>query len=164
MYGAVICDACESACHLRCVQFNSKPIPEIDWHCLKCVENSNGKPFHPKYGRVVKNASKPEMSSSTAGVEPSTEKKVQSSDGINKQKKMSSATDALLNPLPQNGVKLECKQEDEKREDEEGVERGNFVKTSETCSAVKENEGSIFCGMHEVECVGDKLNEVDGKT
>ena len=115
MYGAVICDACESACHLRCVQFNSKPIPEEDWHCLKCVENSNGKLCPPKYGRVVKNASKPEMSSSTAGVEPSTEKKVQSSDGINKQKKMSSATDALLNPLPQNGVKFETKRYQEYR-------------------------------------------------
>ncbi|GJX06797.1 putative bromo adjacent homology domain, zinc finger, RING/FYVE/PHD-type containing protein [Tanacetum coccineum] len=66
MCGAVICDACESACHLRCLQFNSKPISGEDWHCLKCAENSNGKLFPLKYGRVVRIASKPEMSSSTA--------------------------------------------------------------------------------------------------
>ncbi|GJW79983.1 putative chromatin regulator PHD family protein [Tanacetum coccineum] len=66
MCGAVICDACESACHLRCLQLKSEPISGEYWHCLKCVENSNGKPFPLKYGRVARITSKPEMSSSTA--------------------------------------------------------------------------------------------------
>nr|GEX88263.1 hypothetical protein [Tanacetum cinerariifolium] len=88
-----------------------------------------------KYGRVVRIASKPEMSSSTARVQQSIKKKVQSSDGNNNQKKMSNVRDALLNPLSQNGIKLECNQEDDMREDKE-----------------------------DVEWVGDKLNEADGKT
>nr|GEY68930.1 hypothetical protein [Tanacetum cinerariifolium] len=78
-----------------------------EWHCLKFLENSSGKPFPRKYGRCVRKASKPEMSSSTARVQPSTEKKVQSSDGNNNQTKVSSVTDVLLISLPQNGVKLE---------------------------------------------------------
>ncbi|GKB74206.1 hypothetical protein Tco_0935618 [Tanacetum coccineum] len=102
MYGAVICDACESTCHL---QFNSEPI----------------------------SGDKQVMSSSTTQVQQSIEKKVQSSDGNNNQKKMSSVTDALLNLLSQNGIKLECNQENDMREDEEDVEwvGDNFVKTSE---------------------------------
>ncbi|GKB81060.1 retrovirus-related pol polyprotein from transposon TNT 1-94 [Tanacetum coccineum] len=166
MCGAVICDACESACHLKCLQFNSKPISGEDWHCLNCVENSNGKPFSLKYGHVVRIASKPEMSSSSARVQQSIENKVQSSNGNNNQKKMSSVTDALLNPLSQNGIKLECNQEDDMREDEEDVEwvGDNFVKTSETCTVVEKNEGTVSSSMHDVEWVGDKLNEADGKT
>ncbi|GJV39869.1 hypothetical protein Tco_1418309 [Tanacetum coccineum] len=84
MYGAVICDACESTCHL---QFNSEPI-----------------------------------SRDTTQVQQSIEKKVQSSDGNNNQQKMSSVTDALLNLLSQNGIKLECNQENDMREDEEDAE------------------------------------------
>nr|GFB41220.1 hypothetical protein [Tanacetum cinerariifolium] len=153
MCGAVICDACESACHLRCLQFNSKLISGEDRHCLKCVKFSNGKPFPLKYGRVVRIASKPERSSSTARVQQSIEKKVQSSDGNNNQKKMSSVRDALLNPLSQNGIKLECNQEDDMREDKEDVEwvGDNLVKTSETCTVVKKNEGTVSSRMHDVE-------------
>ncbi|GJV92027.1 hypothetical protein Tco_1539840 [Tanacetum coccineum] len=48
-------------------------------------------------------------------------------------------------------IKLECNQQDEMREDEEGVKRGNFVKTSETCTAVEENEGSVSSSMQLIE-------------
>nr|GEZ38616.1 putative bromo adjacent homology (BAH) domain, zinc finger, RING/FYVE/PHD-type [Tanacetum cinerariifolium] len=79
---------------------------------------------------------------------------------------MSSVRDALLNPLSQNGIKLECNQEDDMREDKEDVEwvGDNFVKTSETCTVVEKNEGTVSSSMHDVEWVGDKLNEADGKT
>nr|GEZ56632.1 hypothetical protein [Tanacetum cinerariifolium] len=160
MCSAVICDACESACHLRCFHI---------WRRLalfKVCGTQQWETFPLKYGRVVRIASKPEMSSSTARVQQSIEKKVQSSDGYNNQKKIPSVRDALLNPLSQNGIKLECNQEDDMREDKEDVEwvGDNFVKTSETCTVVKKNEGTVSSRMHDVEWVGDKLNEADGKT
>ncbi|CAH8328923.1 unnamed protein product [Eruca vesicaria subsp. sativa] len=50
----LICDACEKAYHLKCLQANNlKGIPKSEWHCSKCVHASNGKPFPPKYGRAV---------------------------------------------------------------------------------------------------------------
>ncbi|WZY94846.1 hypothetical protein YC2023_067175 [Brassica napus] len=50
----LICDACENAYHLKCLQANNlKGVPKSEWHCSKCVLASNGKPFPPKYGRAV---------------------------------------------------------------------------------------------------------------
>ncbi|CAN6883249.1 unnamed protein product [Brassica oleracea] len=50
----LICDACENAYHLKCLQANNlKGLPKSEWHCSKCVHASNGKPFPPKYGRAV---------------------------------------------------------------------------------------------------------------
>ncbi|KAJ0264553.1 PHD finger protein [Hirschfeldia incana] len=47
----LICDACEKAYHLKCLQ--AKGVPKSEWHCSKCVRAANGKPFPPKYGRAV---------------------------------------------------------------------------------------------------------------
>ncbi|GKC13088.1 hypothetical protein Tco_1009870 [Tanacetum coccineum] len=76
---------------------------------------------------------------------------------------MSSVTDALLNLLSQNGIKLECNQENDMRGDEEDVEwvGDNFVKTY---TVVEKNERTVSIIMHDVEWVGDKLNEANGKT
>ncbi|KAF8103968.1 hypothetical protein N665_0182s0074 [Sinapis alba] len=53
----LICDACEKAYHLKCLQANNlKGIPKSEWHCSRCVHASNGKPFPPKYGRAVTTA------------------------------------------------------------------------------------------------------------
>ncbi|KAI3703020.1 hypothetical protein L6452_28774 [Arctium lappa] len=82
------------------------------------------------------------------------------------QKRMLSTTDTVSKlPEPSHKVtKLECNPKGEIKEDEKGVEKGNMVKTSETCTPVGEEEGSSSSSMQDVEWVGDVLNEVDGKS
>ncbi|KAF8409644.1 hypothetical protein HHK36_005722 [Tetracentron sinense] len=78
---SLVCDACEKGVHLKCLQsYNQKGIPRGEWHCPKCLLSSNGKPLPPKYGRVTRNMSAPKVSSNTAGVQASSEKKIQNSD------------------------------------------------------------------------------------
>ncbi|KAL1208941.1 PHD finger protein [Cardamine amara subsp. amara] len=73
----LICDACEKGYHLKCLQaHNMKGVPKSEWHCSRCVQLYNGKPFPPKYGRVMRSATTAKMSSSTAEVQFSAEKKV----------------------------------------------------------------------------------------
>nr|XP_043630832.1 uncharacterized protein LOC122602179 [Erigeron canadensis] len=242
---ALICDACERGYHTRCLQCNIKELlgdEWREWHCAKCLAISNGKPIPPKYGRVMRNISTPKVPSSTAGVQPPVEKKMQSSNENFNQRLMTAngssgsqnvtsesmtangssgsqnvssesmknsirLTDTEINGAPEsatgkfpsekcqsnlaeqaceskpikaseshksakskdeegvklshNGLKSECNTKGEIKEDEE-VERGNLVKASESCTAVRENELSSS-SMHNVEWVGDRLNEVDGK-
>ncbi|ESQ30415.1 hypothetical protein EUTSA_v10011311mg [Eutrema salsugineum] len=73
----LICDACEKGYHLKCLQANNmKGIPKSEWHCSRCVQFYNGKPFPPKYGRVMRSATTAKMSSTTAEVQLPAEKKV----------------------------------------------------------------------------------------
>lgn len=228
---ALVCDACERGYHLRCLHCNPKAIcgdEWHEWHCAKCLAISNGKPLPPKYGRVMRNISTPKMSSGMSGVQPSFEKKVQSSDekfnqqlmtgngnsgsqsvssesmrnndgstdmkinGIGKtssekcenkldivsesskptslsnheddnQKSMLSTADTF-SKVPELSHKVECNPRGEIREDEKGVEKGNMVKTSETCTRDGEEEGSSSSSMRDVEWVGGVLNEIDGKS
>lgn len=79
----LVCDACERGYHLRCLHCNPKAIPRgewQEWHCAKCLAISNGKPLPPKYGRVMRNISTPKLSSNSVAVQPSLDKKVESSD------------------------------------------------------------------------------------
>ncbi|KAL0899571.1 hypothetical protein Bca101_083532 [Brassica carinata] len=60
----LICDACEKAYHLKCLQANNlKGVPKSEWHCSKCVHASNGKPFPPKYGHAVTTATSKKVGS-----------------------------------------------------------------------------------------------------
>ncbi|CAN0880216.1 PHD finger protein At3g20280 [Linum grandiflorum] len=56
-----ICDACEKGFHLKCLEsVSQKGIPRTtEWHCMKCTSLSNGKPFPPKYGRVMRSMTPP---------------------------------------------------------------------------------------------------------
>ncbi|XP_024959196.1 uncharacterized protein LOC112500120 isoform X2 [Cynara cardunculus var. scolymus] len=232
---ALVCDACERGYHLRCLHCNPKAIcgdEWHEWHCAKCLAISNGKPLPPKYGRVMRNISTPKMSSGMSGVQPSLEKKLQSSDEKFNQQLMTAnsnpgsqsvpseimrdnngSTDMKINGIRECGIEtsssekcekkleshkpansealnslsdhlqptgnhqdnnqegmlsttdtLECNPKGEIREDEKGVEKGNMVKTSETCTQVGEEEGSSSNSMHDVEWVGGMLNEEDGKS
>lgn len=48
----LVCDGCESAFHVACLQLYDDPmvIPRCDWYCPKCVTASGGRPQTPKYG------------------------------------------------------------------------------------------------------------------
>ncbi|CAM6018153.1 unnamed protein product [Sphagnum balticum] len=48
----LVCDGCESAFHVACLQLYDDPmvIPRCDWYCPKCVAASGGRPQTPKYG------------------------------------------------------------------------------------------------------------------
>ncbi|KAH8949788.1 hypothetical protein BDL97_10G049800 [Sphagnum fallax] len=48
----LVCDGCESAFHVACLQLYDDPmvIPRCDWYCPKCVGASGGRPQTPKYG------------------------------------------------------------------------------------------------------------------
>ncbi|KAA8527017.1 hypothetical protein F0562_008754 [Nyssa sinensis] len=93
----LVCDACEKGSHLKCLQFqNQKGIPRGEWHCVKCLTLSNGKPLPPKYGRVMRNISAPKVSSSTPAVQSSPDKKVGSLDEkIHRQKIMANGNSCL---------------------------------------------------------------------
>ncbi|KAF4378063.1 hypothetical protein F8388_020699 [Cannabis sativa] len=79
----LICDACEKGYHTKCAQsFNLRviPIPRGEWHCSRCLALSNGKPLPPKYGRVMRSNTPAKISSSTAGAQSSSEKKVENAN------------------------------------------------------------------------------------
>ncbi|KZV56382.1 hypothetical protein F511_00379 [Dorcoceras hygrometricum] len=63
----LICDGCEKGYHLKCLQTtNQKGVPRGEWHCGKCLSLSNGKALPPKYGRVMRNATPPKVTSNSA--------------------------------------------------------------------------------------------------
>ncbi|KAL9236262.1 hypothetical protein vseg_010954 [Gypsophila vaccaria] len=77
----VICDACEKAFHLGCLQsHNVKGITKVEWHCPRCVAMSHGKPFPPKYGRVTRNMNAAKGPSNTSVAHFPSEKKI---EGVN---------------------------------------------------------------------------------
>ncbi|KAL4580036.1 hypothetical protein LXL04_016210 [Taraxacum kok-saghyz] len=54
----LVCDACEKGYHLKCVNYIPKSISRNkwqEWHCVKCLSITNGKPLPPKYGHVMRN-------------------------------------------------------------------------------------------------------------
>ncbi|KAI4306158.1 hypothetical protein L6164_029459 [Bauhinia variegata] len=76
----LLCDACEKGFHLKCLQSSVlRGIPRGEWHCLRCLTLSNGKPLPPKYGRVMRSSNtpntQPKVLSITGGIQPSSEKK-----------------------------------------------------------------------------------------
>lgn len=96
---ALVCDACERGYHLRCLQCNPKAIPRgewQEWHCVKCLAISNGKPLPPKYGRVMRNITTPKLSSNALAVQPSLDKSVQSSH-VNVNQPMMTTNENFVN-------------------------------------------------------------------
>ncbi|CAK9163889.1 unnamed protein product [Ilex paraguariensis] len=85
----LVCDACEKGFHLKCLQLsNQKVVPRGEWHCGMCLTVSQGKPLPPKYGRVTRNINAPKLSSNTALIESSAEKKVGTLDEKASQQKI----------------------------------------------------------------------------
>ncbi|GAB2230483.1 hypothetical protein Droror1_Dr00014751 [Drosera rotundifolia] len=79
--GVLVCDACEKAYHIRCLQsLNKKVVPRGEWHCHRCLSISNGKPIPPKYGRVTRNSNPPSGPSDTSAGQSSSGKKVENAD------------------------------------------------------------------------------------
>ncbi|XP_004491434.1 uncharacterized protein [Cicer arietinum] len=79
----LLCDACEKGFHLKCLQPSViRGIHNrVDWHCMRCLNLSGGKPLPPKYGRVMRSSNtSPNFPSNVAGIQPSSEKKAESSD------------------------------------------------------------------------------------
>ncbi|KAI4307943.1 hypothetical protein L6164_031067 [Bauhinia variegata] len=74
----LLCDACEKAFHLKCLQ-SLRGIPRGEWHCMRCLTLSNGKPLPPKYGRVMRSSNMPntppKVPSNTGGIQASLERK-----------------------------------------------------------------------------------------
>lgn len=97
----LVCDACEKAYHLRCLQCNSpKAIPRGEWHCGKCLALSNGKPLPPKYGRVMRNITAPKVSSNTPPVNSLSEKKVGTSEEKVNQQRITANGNTGLQGVP----------------------------------------------------------------
>ncbi|XP_061345442.1 uncharacterized protein LOC133291238 isoform X2 [Gastrolobium bilobum] len=79
----LLCDACEKGFHLKCLQPSVlRGIHNrVDWHCMRCLSLSGGKPLPPKYGRVMRSSNTPpKLPSNTGGMQPSSEKKAGSVD------------------------------------------------------------------------------------
>ncbi|KAK2422027.1 RING/FYVE/PHD zinc finger superfamily protein [Trifolium repens] len=79
----LMCDACEKGFHLKCLQpavirgIHNR----VDWHCMRCLSLSGGKPLPPKYVRVMRSSiTSPSFPSNTAGIQSSSEKKAESLD------------------------------------------------------------------------------------
>ncbi|KAG4382152.1 hypothetical protein GLYMA_14G018000v4 [Glycine max] len=79
----LLCDACEKGFHLKCLQPSVlRGIHNrVDWHCMRCLSLSGGKPLPPKYGRVMRSSNTPpKLPSNTGGILPCSEKKVENID------------------------------------------------------------------------------------
>ncbi|KAJ8766537.1 hypothetical protein K2173_023784 [Erythroxylum novogranatense] len=73
----VLCDACEKGFHLKCLEaVNQKGIPRGEWYCMRCTSMSNGKPFPPKYGRVMRSVTHSKGPSNSTGSQPSSDRKL----------------------------------------------------------------------------------------
>ncbi|KAH9620315.1 hypothetical protein KSS87_021712 [Heliosperma pusillum] len=97
----VICDACEKAFHLGCLQsHNVKGIPKGEWHCPRCMAMSHGKPFPPKYGRVTRNMNAPKGTSNTSVSHFQSDKKLESVN--EKVSQLSTTTNGSLNVRTQS--------------------------------------------------------------
>ncbi|MED6208281.1 hypothetical protein PIB30_043561 [Stylosanthes scabra] len=79
----LLCDACEKGYHLKCLQPSIlRGIHNrVDWHCMRCLSLSGGKPLPPKYGRVMRSSNTPpKLPANTVGVQQPSEKKTGSLD------------------------------------------------------------------------------------
>ncbi|CAK7350134.1 unnamed protein product [Dovyalis caffra] len=94
----VICDACESGFHLKCLEaINQKGIPRGEWHCRNCMTLSNGKPLPPKYGRVMRSVTPPKGPSNPAGSQSSSEKKTENVDAKVSQQMTANGSSGVQN-------------------------------------------------------------------
>ncbi|XP_008227014.1 PREDICTED: uncharacterized protein LOC103326553 [Prunus mume] len=98
--GVLICDACERGYHIMCAQSaNQRGIPRGEWHCMRCLSLSNGKPLPPKYGRVMRSNIQVKIPSNTAGIQMSSENKLGALDPkVNQQKITANGSSAFQNP------------------------------------------------------------------
>ncbi|GAV85863.1 BAH domain-containing protein [Cephalotus follicularis] len=95
----LLCDACEKGFHLKCIP-NLKGIPRgAEWHCIRCMSLSHGKPLPPKYGRVMRSASAPKLPSNPTEIQSPSDKKVGTSDPkVNEQKITLKGSSELQSP------------------------------------------------------------------
>ncbi|KAG6689795.1 hypothetical protein I3843_11G190200 [Carya illinoinensis] len=96
----LLCDACEKGYHLKCLQPNQKGIPRGEWHCMRCLALTQGKPLPPKYGRVMRSSTnQPNVTSDMAMKVSSSEKKVGTVDPkFNQQKMAANGSSGLQSP------------------------------------------------------------------
>jgi len=76
----LLCDACEKGFHLKCLQPSVlRGIHNrVDWHCMRCLSLSGGKPLPPKYGRVMRSSNTPpKLPSNTGGLQACFENKAE---------------------------------------------------------------------------------------
>ncbi|XP_027940344.1 uncharacterized protein LOC114194370 [Vigna unguiculata] len=76
----LLCDACEKGFHLKCLQPSVlRGIHNrVDWHCMRCLSISGGKPLPPKYGRVMRSSSTPpKLPSNIGGIQACSENKAE---------------------------------------------------------------------------------------
>ncbi|XP_047171299.1 uncharacterized protein LOC124839512 isoform X2 [Vigna umbellata] len=76
----LLCDACEKGFHLKCLQPSVlRGIHNrVDWHCMRCLSLSGGKPLPPKYGRVMRSSSTPpKLPSNIGGIQACSENKAE---------------------------------------------------------------------------------------
>ncbi|KAM1041199.1 hypothetical protein ACFX13_031150 [Malus domestica] len=93
----LICDACERGYHIMCAQSsNQRGIPRGEWHCMRCLSLSNGKPLPPKYGRVMRSNIQVKVPSNTAGVQTSSENKLENLDPKVNQPKIAANGSSVL--------------------------------------------------------------------
>ncbi|XP_030931661.1 uncharacterized protein LOC115957533 [Quercus lobata] len=96
----LLCDACEKGYHLKCLQPTQKGIPRGEWHCMRCMTLTQGKPLPPKYGRVMRSSTNQlNVPPNIATKESSSEKKVETLDPkVNQQKITANGSSDLQSP------------------------------------------------------------------
>ncbi|RRT61791.1 hypothetical protein B296_00024090 [Ensete ventricosum] len=92
----LICDACEKANHLKCLQsYGNKSIPKAEWHCPRCLASSNGKPLPPKYGRVTRAPVSAPKTAANASVHASSKETESLDTSVNEQKAIASGNSGV---------------------------------------------------------------------
>lgn len=96
----LLCDACEKGYHLKCLQPTQKGIPRGEWHCMRCMTLTQGKPLPPKYGRVMRSSTNQlNVPPNIATKASSSEKKVETLDPkVNQQKVTANGSSDLQSP------------------------------------------------------------------
>ncbi|KAK1296186.1 PHD finger protein [Acorus calamus] len=192
----LVCDNCEKGVHLKCLQhFNKKGIPTTgDWHCLKCLNSSNGKPLPPKYGRVTRSGTASKVSSTASAgfsakkMENSDSKsnpqktvangnppggpslgirQTQSSQDIKTSKDLSNEKHMAEEPSKRTSELEEMSGNKEESESNREVKNSSTTKSEETLvhmNISKDCSMPPLEHLHSVEWVGDTLQVVDDKS
>lgn len=94
----LLCDACEKGYHLKCLQPNQKGIPRGEWHCMRCLTLTQGKPLPPKYGRVMRSSTNQPNVASNIAMKVSSSEKKEVDPKVNQPKITANGSSGLQSP------------------------------------------------------------------
>ncbi|PAN24612.1 hypothetical protein PAHAL_4G238300 [Panicum hallii] len=153
MGSLLVCDACERATHVKCLQYYGKQsLPKPEWYCPTCVLHSKGKPLPPKYGKVTRSIAVPKTCM-TSGAQPSQIAAENPTEKDGSSKKNVAVYGTVINQNTNKVGSTVCKSgtlalDATGSKSPSGAEPQKDVKHDETSSVEKEGNGLPCGGIH----------------